>query len=166
MIKVKGVYQMRKFTRIEIVNAYTLVAARSARMAGFLYSYIAFPELAIKRTPLAKEAALETAEMIEALFVGESNVKDKAILAMIPAKGGKLYDYQERWDQEHPELSILDIIVYLREYAGDGPIPETRTEELARYAMGLHKAATRVLEAILDPAEIGFLRTLQRAREI
>lgn len=157
---------MRKFTRNEIVNAYVLVAARSARMAGFLYSYVAFPELAIKRTPLAKEAALETAEMLEALFVGGGNVSDEAIRTILPAKGSRLDSYQQHWDQVHPSLDIFDVIVYLREYAGDGPIPKNINEGLAPYFMGLHKAAAAVLETILDPADIGFLRTIQRAREI
>lgn len=152
---------MNEQERSDLSIALTLVAARANRMAAFIYSYVAFPELGKSPTAAARGAAVETADMFETLLTGRT-VGTTAETKMLPARGRWLDDFMQS-DRENRSLTWTDAAIRLREmeYANQ---PHEIYRELGAMLLDLAKAATNELMKVADPTVVRLHKGSEGAR--
>ena len=99
---------MDESERVATNQALTLISARAARMASYLYTFLVTTTEGSPRTRKAREAATETIEMLEALFVRTSGKYSEPVEMMLPAKRDWLKRFEERWNSQNPSFQVLE----------------------------------------------------------
>lgn len=117
------------------------IAARSARMAAYLYASLIMSDQGSPRTVRAREAATETIEMLQALFVTDRGSYSDAVMQMVPGRGIWLDQFEDEWNIANPEFQVTECIQVLEKFEGQKELTETEIKQSARLLLVLQDKA-------------------------